>query len=202
MISPWVWNVLAPFQRLWRRDPSRQAGDFDVNALTMPATLDVIVGRIETLAVDAVVNPANTALLPGGGADGAIRRAAGPELDNLLAQAGGLAEGAALITPGFRLPARWVIHTVAPVWGRGPRRETLLAQCYRSCIETAAELNLRAIAFPAIGAGAYGWPIALACDVAVTATRDALTRFAGLGQVTFCCFTDSDAAIYRARLAR
>jgi O-acetyl-ADP-ribose deacetylase (regulator of RNase III) len=171
----------------------------------MPTALAVTVGRIETLALDAVVNPANTALLPGGGADGAIRRAAGPELDNLLAQAGGLPEGAALITPGFRLPARWVIHTVAPVWrgGRGDaRRESLLAQCYRSCIETAAELHLRSLAFPAIGAGAYGWPIARACDVAVRATTDALARFAGLERVVFCCFTDADAAVYRARLAR
>lgn len=171
----------------------------------MPAVLDVIVGRIETLALDAVVNPANSALLPGGGADGAIRHAAGPELDNLLAQTGGLAEGAALITPGFRLPARWIIHTVAPIWrtGRGEREKiALLAQCYKSCIEVAAELSLRAIGFPAVGAGAYGWPIERACDVAVNATKDALLRFGGVEKVVFCCFTEADASVYRARVRR
>lgn len=171
----------------------------------MPPALNVIVGRIETLALDAVVNPANSALLPGGGADGAIRSAAGPELDNLLAQAGGLAEGAALITPGFRLPSRWIVHTVAPVWrgGRGEREQVaLLAQCYKSCIEAAAELSLRSIGFPAIGAGAYGWPIERACDVAVTATREAVLRFGAIGEVTFCCFTESDATIYRGRVRR
>ena len=98
----------------------------------MPASVDVRVGRVETLALEAVVNPANAALIAGGGADGAIRRAAGAELDNLLSQAGGLQEGAALITPGFQLPARWIIHTVAPIWraGRSEREKTaLLAQC-------------------------------------------------------------------------
>jgi O-acetyl-ADP-ribose deacetylase len=169
----------------------------------MPAALEVTVGRIETLALDAIVNPANSALIPGGGADGAIRAAAGPELSALLAQVGGLAEGAAIITPGFRLPARWVVHTVAPIY-RAPLGETekraLLAQCYRSCIETAAELNLRSIAFPAIGAGAYGWPIALAADIAVGATQDALRRFGGFERVAFCCFSEADGAIYRARL--
>lgn len=171
----------------------------------MPALLDVQVGRIETLALDAVVNPANTALAPGGGADGAIRRAAGSELDNLLAQAGGLAEGAALITPGFRLPARWIIHTVAPIWraGGGEREKTaLLAQCYKSCIEVAADLSLRSVGFPAVGAGAYGWPIERACDIAVGATKEALSRFGGVERVVFCCFTESDASVYRARLAR
>ncbi|MDX2234220.1 MAG: macro domain-containing protein [Hyphomonadaceae bacterium] len=171
----------------------------------MPALLDVVVAPIETLALDAIVNPANSALVAGGGADGAIRRAAGPELDNLLAQAGGLAEGAALITPGFRLPARWVVHTVAPIWGggRGDReRAALLAQCYRSCIEMAAELNLRSIGFPAIGAGAYGWPIREAADIAVTATRDATARFGAVEEVVFCCFSEADASVYRARLTR
>ena len=171
----------------------------------MPAFLEVRVGRIETLALDAVVNPANAALLPGGGADGAIRHAAGPELNSLLAQAGGLAAGAALITPGFRLPARWIIHTVAPIWraGRGERENVaLLAQCYKSCIELAADLSLRSIGFPAIGAGAYGWPIERACDIAVGATKEALSRFGGVEEVVFCCFTEAGAAVYSARLRR
>lgn len=171
----------------------------------MTAPLDVLVGRIETLALDAVVNPANSALVPGGGADGAIRHAAGPELGNLLSQAGALAEGAALVTPGFRLPARWVIHTVAPRWrpGIGEReRMALLGQCYRSCVEAAAELGLRRIGFPALGAGAYGWPMDKACDIAVASTREALSRFRDIEQIVFCCFSEGDAAIYRARLAR
>lgn len=168
----------------------------------MTAALDVIVGRIETLALDAVVNPANSALLPGGGADGAIRRAAGPELGNLLAQAGGLSEGAALVTPGFRLPARWVIHTVAPRWRPGiGERGALLGQCYRSCVEAAAELGLRRIGFPALGAGGYGWPMDKASDIAVASTREALSRFRDIEQIVFCCIAEPDAAIYRARLA-
>jgi O-acetyl-ADP-ribose deacetylase (regulator of RNase III) len=164
---------------------------------------DVLVGRIETLALDAIVNPANARLAPGGGADGAIRMAAGPELDRLLARAGGLAEGAALVTPGFALPSPWVIHTVAPVWPTGrPEREkiALLAQCYRSCVEAAAELRLKSIAFPAIGAGAYGWPITRAADIAISATVEAVARFAAVERIVFCCFTENDAAVYRARL--
>jgi len=163
----------------------------------------VHLGRIETLALDAIVNPANARLAPGGGADGAIRAAAGPELDRLLANAGGLAEGAALVTPGFELPSPWVIHTVAPVWLTGrPERDkvALLAQCYRSCVEAAAELRLRSIAFPAIGAGAYGWPITRAADIAISATNEAVARFATVERITFCCFSESDAAVYRARL--
>lgn len=165
---------------------------------------DVLVGRIETLALDAIVNPANARLAPGGGADGAIRAAAGPELDRLLARSGGLAEGAALATPGFALPSPWVIHTVAPVWptGRSEREKiALLAQCYRSCVEAAAELRLKSIAFPAIGAGAYGWPITRAADIAVSATVESVARFAAVERVVFCCFTEGDAAVYRARLS-
>ncbi len=169
----------------------------------MPAAFEVLVGRIETLAVDAIVNPANARLLPGGGADGSIRRAAGRELDLLLEQAGGLDEGAALVTPGFQLPAPWVVHTVAPIWPTGRSEHdklALLAQCYRSCVEAAANLQLKSIAFPAIGAGAYGWPITRAADVAIASTREATARFASLERVVFCCFTEGDAAIYRARL--
>lgn len=168
------------------------------------SAFEVQVARIETLTTDAIVNPANSALLPGGGADGSIRRAAGPELNRLLAQAGGLEEGAALVTPGFQLPARWVVHTVAPIYhvARERAQKGLLAQCYLSCIEAAAELQLASIAFPAIGTGAYGWPMALACNVAVAASMDAVTRFPVVQRVVFCCFTEADAGVYRARLAR
>ena len=168
------------------------------------SAFEVITARIETLSVDAIVNPANARLAPGGGADGAIRRAAGVELDRLLDQTGGLAEGAALVTPGFALPARWVVHTVAPVWPTGrPEREkiALLSQCYRSCIEAAADLRMKSIAFPAIGAGAYGWPITRAADIAISSSRDAAARFTVIETVVFCCFTESDANVYRARLA-
>jgi O-acetyl-ADP-ribose deacetylase (regulator of RNase III) len=165
------------------------------------ASLDVKIGRIETIAVDVVVNAANRALHPGGGVDGAIRAAAGSELNRLLAHAGGLEEGAALATPGFQLPAPWIIHTVAPIWrAPGPESEKIarLAQCYRSCIETAADLSLRTIAFPALGTGAFGWPKPLACTTALAAVQTALARFKGLRSVTFVCFTAADAAVYRA----
>lgn len=165
---------------------------------------NVIVGRIETVNVDAVVNAANSALAPGGGVDGAIRAAAGAELGKLLTHAGSLEEGAALASPGFALPARWIIHTVAPRWrGPGAERDKIvrLAQCYRSCIETAFDLGLKSIAFPALGAGAFGWPIDLACKTAVRATGDALERFESIEQVLFCCFSEADAKLYRAALA-
>lgn len=152
------------------------------------------------MAVDAIVNAANGALAPGGGVDGAIRAAAGPELDRLLAHAGGLEEGAALATPGFQLPAPWIIHTVAPIW-RAPGLEAdkiaRLSQCYRSCIEAAADLSLSTLAFPALGTGAFGWPKPLACETALGGVRAALARFKGLQSVIFVCFSSDDAAVYR-----
>jgi O-acetyl-ADP-ribose deacetylase (regulator of RNase III) len=166
----------------------------------MAERIEVIVGRIETLAVDAIVNPANTQLRPGGGADGAIRRAAGVELDRLLATAGGLAEGAALTTPGFQLPARWVVHTVAPIWdapGRAEDKVAALRRCYASCLAAAAEIDAASIAFPAIGTGIYGWPKALACE---TATGVVQAHPAPVARVLFCCLTEADADFYRARL--
>jgi O-acetyl-ADP-ribose deacetylase len=166
----------------------------------MAERIEVIVGRIETLAMDAIVNPANSQLRPGGGADGAIRRAAGVELDRLLAAAGGLAEGAALTTPGFRLPARWVVHTVAPIWdapGDEADKIATLRRCYAACLAEAAEIGAQSIAFPAIGTGIYGWPKALACETAVGVVN---AHPAPIARVLFCCFSEEDAAIYRARL--
>jgi O-acetyl-ADP-ribose deacetylase len=162
--------------------------------------ISIQVGRIETLAVDAVVNAANTHLAAGSGVDGAIRAAAGGELNRLLAHAGRLDEGAALATPGFQLPAPWIIHTVAPVWrAPGPERDKVgrLAQCYRSCLEAAADLGLASIAFPALGTGAFGWPKPLAAETAVGAVLHVAPRFRTLHRVVFCCFTDDDAAFYR-----
>jgi O-acetyl-ADP-ribose deacetylase (regulator of RNase III) len=167
----------------------------------MAERMDIIVARIETLDVDAIVNPANSALAPGGGADGAIRRAAGPELKRLLDAAGGLTEGAALTTPGFQLPAEWIIHTVAPRWDApGDRTEKVktLRSCYASCLTAGAEVGVSEIAFPAIGTGIYGWPKMLACETAVGVVR---AHPAPIGRVIFCCFSDEDAEIYRGVLA-
>lgn len=160
----------------------------------------VIVARIETLAVDAIVNPANSKLVPGGGADGAIRAAAGPELNRLLASAGGLTEGAALTTPGFRLPARWVIHTVAPIWdapGDQTDKVATLRACYGASLSAGAEIGVKTLAFPAIGTGIYRWPKRLACETAVGVVR---AHPAPIEVVTFCCFSEEDAEIYRAVL--
>jgi O-acetyl-ADP-ribose deacetylase (regulator of RNase III) len=167
----------------------------------MAECMDIIVARIETLAVDAIVNPANSQLIPGGGADGAIRRAAGPELNRMLSTAGGLDEGAALTTPGFQLPARWVIHTVAPIWdrpGAAQDKVATLRACYSSCLTAGAEIGANEIAFPAIGTGIYGWPKKLACETAVGVVR---AHPAPIARVIFCCFSDEDAEIYRGVLS-
>lgn len=166
----------------------------------MAERMDIIVARIETLDVDAIVNPANSALAPGGGADGAIRRAAGPELTRLLSAAGGLDEGAALTTPGFQLPARWIIHTVAPVWDRPGAAQTKVATlraCYSSCLTAGVDIGAGEIAFPAIGTGIYGWPKKLACETAIGVVR---AHPAPIERVIFCCFSDEDAEIYRSVL--
>ncbi len=163
----------------------------------MAERMDIIVARIETLDVDAIVNPANTLLAPGGGADGAIRRAAGPELNRMLSAAGGLDEGAALTTPGFQLPARWVIHTVAPIWdrpGAAQAKVATLRACYSSCLTAATEIGASEIAFPAIGTGIYGWPKKLACETVVGVVR---AHPAQIARVIFYYFSDDDAEIYR-----
>jgi O-acetyl-ADP-ribose deacetylase (regulator of RNase III) len=163
--------------------------------------IEVTVGRIEALGVDAIVNPANAALIPGGGADGAIRAAAGPELTRMLDTTGGLADGAALTTPGFRLPARWVIHTAAPIWdGPGARDDKIarLRACYAACLAAAGDVGAETLAFPAIGTGIYRWPKPLACETAVGVVR---AHPAPIARVIFCCFSEEDADIYRAALA-
>jgi O-acetyl-ADP-ribose deacetylase (regulator of RNase III) len=166
----------------------------------MVGRIEVTIGRIETLAVDAIVNPANAGLYPGGGADGAIRAAAGPELTRLLDTADGLADGAALTTPGFRLPARWVIHTAAPIWDAPGAREEKIAQlraCYAACLAAAGDVGAETLAFPAIGTGIYGWPKPLACETAVGVVR---AHPAAIARVIFCCYSEADAEIYRAAL--
>lgn len=171
----------------------------------MPIT--AIEADLTTLAVDAIVNAANEPLLGGGGVDGAIHRAAGPQL---LAACRALPQvrpgvrcptGEARITPGFALPARWVIHTVGPVWHGGTRGEpALLAACYRHVMELAAAHGLRSVAFPAISCGVYGYPAELAARVAVTNLRAVLAEQDEIA-VTLCCFSASMRRVVAAALA-
>jgi O-acetyl-ADP-ribose deacetylase (regulator of RNase III) len=157
---------------------------------------------ITTLEVDAIVNAANYSLLGGGGVDGAIHRAAGPELLRECAQLGGCATGDVRLTGGYRLPAKYVIHAVGPVWSGGDHGEPgLLASCYRRSLAVASNAGVRRIAFPSISTGIYGYPIELAARVAVATVREESARLPDLTEVIFCCFSDRDLAIYLAELA-
>jgi O-acetyl-ADP-ribose deacetylase (regulator of RNase III) len=155
-------------------------------------------GNIVTYRVDALVNAANPSLLGGGGVDGAIHRAAGPELQAACRPLGGCAPGDARITPGFRLPARHVIHTVGPIWRGGMQREAeTLAHCYRRSLELAQEHAARTVAFPAISCGAYGYPLQEAAEIAVRETSAGLERYVTLERVYLVCFSDEVFQAYR-----
>lgn len=168
----------------------------------MPTSLRAICADITTLHVDAIVNAANESLLPGGGVCGAIHRAAGPELARECRLLGGCATGDAKLTKGYRLPARYVIHTVGPVWNDGQQGEAeLLASCYRRSIELAAANGLVSIAFPSISTGIYGYPFEEAAQIAVATVRQSLAKFPAVREVTFCCFSMSDLAVYQQYLA-
>ena len=157
--------------------------------------------NITTLQVDVIVNAANSSLLGGGGVDGAIHRAAGSDLVHECRLLGGCKTGQAKLTKGYQLPARFVIHTVGPVWNGGSRGEAeLLASCYRTSLEIAVAHSLSTIAFPSISTGIYGYPIAEAADIAIRTCREFIEKSAAIIDVIFCCFSEADLEICQTRL--
>jgi len=158
-------------------------------------------GDITRRTVDAIVNAANTSLLGGGGVDGAIHNAAGPELLAACQQLDGCATGDAKVTSGFRLPARWIFHAVGPVWRGGTHNEDeLLASCYRRCLELAREHRVRTIAFPAISTGIYAFPPRRAAEIALRTVKENVDA-SGVERVEFICFNDETLAIYKKLLS-
>jgi O-acetyl-ADP-ribose deacetylase (regulator of RNase III) len=169
----------------------------------MAAPFEILIARIETLNVDAIVNAANKELLPGAGVDGAIRAAAGSELTQLTSTLAPLDDGEAKLTPAFKLSARHIIHVAAPVWSEpGAKGDKVrgLAACYTAAMALAGREKFTSIAFPCIGTGNFAWPRDFACAIAVAACEEALPHASSLTRVVFCCFTEADATPYRAAL--
>ena len=164
----------------------------------MTDPMNAIKADITTMEVDAIVNAANSSLLGGGGVDGAIHRAAGPDLLHECRLLGGCKTGEAKLTKGHRLLSRHIIHTVGPVWNGGARGEPeLLASCYRNCLGIASRHHLRSIAFPSISTGIFGYPVSAAAEIAIGTCRSFIRETGTDLEITFCCFSDHDLGIYR-----
>jgi len=164
----------------------------------MKDSVEIIQGDITRQKVDAIVNAANTTLLGGGGVDGAIHRAAGPELVAETRKIGGCPTGEAIATKGYRLPAKWVIHTVGPIWGGGKRNEdSLLANCYRNSFKVARDLGIKTIAFPSISTGVYMFPLERATEIALEETKKVLETDKDLDRVVFVCFNEKVLKVYQ-----
>jgi O-acetyl-ADP-ribose deacetylase (regulator of RNase III) len=174
----------------------KEAGD-------MKKRVSIVEGDITKQRVDAIVNAANNSLLGGGGVDGAIHRAAGPELLEETRQMGGCPTGEARVSKGYRLPARWVIHTAGPIWAGGHKDEDkLLAGCYRNCLKMAVEHGAKTIAFPSISTGAYRFPLERATEIAMGETREFLEKDKTLEKVVFVCFGERVLKAYQGAFAR
>ncbi len=164
----------------------------------MKGKIDIIEGDITRQEVDALVNAANTSLLGGGGVDGAIHRAAGPELLEETRKIGGCPTGEVRVSRAYRLPAKWIIHTVGPVWSGGNRNEDrLLSDCYRNCYKAAEKLGIESVAFPSISTGAYGFPLKRAAEIALEETKRVLETDTALKEIRFVCFGNRVFDAYR-----
>ena len=168
----------------------------------MESRIEIVKGDITRQKVDAIVNAANSSLLGGGGVDGAIHRAAGPQLLEECRTLGGCPTGEAKITKGYNLPAKWVIHTVGPVWsGGGSNEDALLANCYRNSLKLAAEHGIKTVAFPSISTGAYRFPLDRATRIAIKEAMNFMEREPSIEKVVFVCFGEHAHNIYKKTLA-
>lgn len=195
-VSEWAFSLSGKFDFVGIYSKIDASAQRDKEDLKMITRLSAVRADITTLKVDAIVNAANQTLLGGGGVDGAIHRAAGPELLRECRLLHGCQTGDAKITKGYQLPARYVIHTVGPIWYGGTKGEPeLLASCYRRSIEVARANQVTTLAFPGISTGIYGYPVELAARVAVSTTSSTPTD--GIQEIIFCCFSESDREIYQ-----